>query len=201
MMNCVAGSARFNLRTASTPFIPGRLMSINTTSGFFSGRSLSALSASPHSPASRKPEARPIQPAIIFRAWGSSSTIETATDMAHLYITLLRQGAVICFDDAPGPGFDHHHEFGARTLPGRGLPFTAAADFAQPLLHVRQTVAEHEPLAVCGFQGRSLPRRAPKSATIVRNHQHEAFRTELQGKAHFRGLRVFHHIVQCLFEG
>src|SRR5882672_8915148 len=100
-MNWVFGRRGFSFFTASTPLMPGRLMSIKTTFGCFSGSRASALSASPHSPARRKPDARLIQPARILRAWASSSTMETAIAMEVLY-SIFKLMGVIFFDDAEG---------------------------------------------------------------------------------------------------
>src|ERR1039458_6911814 len=107
---------------------------------------------------------------------------------------------VICFDDAPCPSFDNHDELCPRSLPWRGVPSTAAADFHQAFLHIRQTIAARQPMTVGWLRGRLLARRPLKTATVVGDYKHEAVRAQFQGKTYFGGLRVFHHIVQPFLE-
>ncbi len=73
--NC--GAASFNCRTHSTPFIPGRLMSIKTTSGRSLGKVSRAASASAYWLMQRKPSARLITRASVPRNCSLSSTMET----------------------------------------------------------------------------------------------------------------------------
>ena len=66
-----------SLRTHSTPLMPGRLMSISTTSGFTTGNSRKASSADPYQPRQRKSRERPRTRISASRMPASSSTIAT----------------------------------------------------------------------------------------------------------------------------
>src|SRR6185503_20760465 len=82
MMMCVCGSSGLSLRTHSTPFMPGRLMSINTTFGFSFGMPSRAASALPCSPTHSKPSARLSTRASVPRNCSLSSTMETVMGMS-----------------------------------------------------------------------------------------------------------------------
>src|SRR5262245_11087618 len=73
------GSAALSLRTQSMPLMPGRLMSMRTTSGLCLGSSARASSPVEWWLRHSKPGAREIKPARLSRTRGSSSTIDTVT--------------------------------------------------------------------------------------------------------------------------
>src|SRR5215467_9602154 len=83
------------------PFRPGRLMSVRTTVGFSFGRLARALSAVPCSLTNRNPSVRRIQSDRIWRAWASSSTIETEILTFLLYERIF-EGGVVNSNDSYG---------------------------------------------------------------------------------------------------
>src|ERR1017187_3362832 len=83
MTDWICGATCFNCRTHSTPFIPGRLISISTTSGRSLGKPSSAASALGYWLTHLNPSARPITRAKVPRNWSLSSTMETEIGMVQ----------------------------------------------------------------------------------------------------------------------
>ena len=77
MTICVLGSNGFSSRTQSTPFLPGRLMSIRITSGLVRGNSASAASAVACALAHSKPSDSSISFVRLPRRRMLSSTMDT----------------------------------------------------------------------------------------------------------------------------
>src|SRR6516162_9100420 len=86
------GNACFNWRVHSTPFKPGKLISINTTSGPSLGRPTNAVSASPYWLTQRNPSERFSTRASVPRNCSLSSTMETVIGMASA-VSLSWRGA------------------------------------------------------------------------------------------------------------
>src|ERR1051325_5894013 len=129
MMTRVCGARGFKRRTHSTPLMPGRLMSINTTLGFSCGRACSAASAVAYWLRHSNPSARLITRARVPRNCSLSSTMDTVMAMIVLALT------------------DGHGQPDERAA-ARGRPDgKTAADILHPPLHVAQSIS--------GLRGRS----------------------------------------------
>src|SRR4029079_17688341 len=167
----------------------GKLISIKTTSGFFSGKSWTALSALPQSASKRKPEARLIQPARILRAWESSSTIATEMTMLPLYLIALEL-IVMCFDDELNPC----------AFTRGAVPRAVAADFFKAFAHISQTVATAQ---TNGIRGRGLGevRLRAKAGSVIDDPENEAASLNFESDPHLGRAGVFEHVVQSLLQG
>src|ERR1051325_7213526 len=171
MMTWVDGNRCFNSRTHSTPFMPGRLMSMRTTSGFSCGNAFNASSAFACSPTQRNPSERFRMRAMVPRNLSLSSTMQTPIGML---ISLM--------PDWAGQPRD-------RAAFARGADGEAAADIFHAFLHVAQSIS-------AGL--RLEPRQA---STVVFHFQCEPFRLQLQPNPNRGSLRVLHHVVNGFLGG
>src|ERR1039458_1640846 len=211
--NCVCGNCGLSWRTHSTPFMPGSLMSINTTSGFCRGSCARPSSAHSNPLTNSKPSASASQPFKISRTGASSSTMETrmvtffpnseaAVFDIDLCFMLHEQERVGChvFSGQYATTRDNAEKFIAlffrrqnksdlRAATAFAPDFTTAADFLQPFAHVHQPVQPGARLAA--GQRRFRQHGGIKAAAIVGDVHRERRRFEREGNAHFGRMRMF----------
>src|SRR5258708_7293901 len=96
----------------------------------------------------------------------------------------------MCFDD----------EFDSCAFSWSGVPFTAAPDFFETLLHVEKAVAWAEAQTIHTGSDPLDARFQRETAAIVGHHQHKAIGLEFEGDAHLGGGGMFNYVVQGFFE-
>src|ERR1043165_7369697 len=164
----VSGRSCFSCRTHSTPLRPGRLISINTTSGLSFGRASSAASAVACWPRQRKPSARLSTRASVPRNWSLSSTMETVIAMVASAFSERRRQT------------NQRAAFGGRA------ERKSAADILQPFAHVAQSISS------------DFVTPGGKTATVILDFQGETVGSQLQSHLGGGGLGMLHNVVYRL---
>src|SRR6185437_1694833 len=137
IINCVSPHFNFNWRTQSIPLIPGRLISINTTSGFVTGKFSSAISALGYTSSQLKPSLRFISICNPTRISLMSSTIATliicksgsVTNLSYCYDFLLNKKVL-----------NRYAAIYKCAVSGRGNQQKFSVDLLYPVLHILQAV-------------------------------------------------------------
>src|SRR5215469_9344086 len=177
IMTWTSGKIFFNWRTHSTPLMPGRLISIRTTSGLAVGKPLRASSALGYWLTQRKPSARFSTRASVPRNFSLSSTIETEIGMTF------RLRFIFCVHPRNRHGQPHERT----TVCAAGYE-KFAANIGHALLHIAQAVSV------------LVDQLFIQSASVVLDLQHEAFRLQAQSNPDFRSARVFNNIMDRFLE-
>src|SRR5258708_4289904 len=181
MMNCVSGSSIFNLRTASTPLRPGKLMSTSTTSGLKPGTFPMASSAVACWLMHRKSGARLISCDSPSRVWESSSTMETAIGISECRARCANargpSGAIL--KQTSGRSLFGYDELHTCALAWFACDQAVSADNGRPPLEVFQAVT-------CGTVGEigwfPTGRIQPKAPAVILNYHVGGSRFQLQAE-------------------
>src|SRR5664280_472860 len=171
----IPGTSAFNCRTHCTPFMPGKLMSISTTSGRTWGRSFRASSALAYWLRQRKPSARLSTRARVARNLSLSSTMETEMDMAD-FLNGVSEG-----------NGQAHNRSGLRSRTDRKFSVNVFHSSA----HVAESVSRLCRLVV----------QSAQATPVVLDAQRKLAGLQSQSNPDFRCLRVFDHIVDGFLEG
>src|SRR5688572_30403183 len=154
--------------------MPGRLMSMSTTSGFSRGTFSNAASALACWPRQVKPSARSRTRASVPRNWSLSSTMETVIGMTSTFVADFRPERCGQADD--------------RAAFRRRVGSESAAHILHPLAHVAQSISA------------LVARVRWQTAPVVLDFKDELISVQPEADLYRTGVRVPDHVVDGFLE-